>query len=312
MVSTPRSKADHEHPLQGTPDSAEYEKVGKDGMGGAKGDQAPADPSAPLEPDEPADERSQGMDSEADENLTEYDTTDSEASGPGAGHIDPTLFVLLAAVSCRIGTQVTNAAGVRVSCACNTTIEECQRHAKKRFGGIAFRYPVGWYPRVAAARGGKTHGQVGKTFLKEGDMEDLRQRDLDEMSQYVAGQADDEDEMPPDDRGGLEGPTPEVRFADAEDPFPPPPPLKDPAIDLEQAFAEATAPGRREAVHVSDASDDGTDDGPSSASEAPTAPRRISQKKKEQSLRNGREHHSKEQEKETDKHPDSTTKKGKS
>jgi hypothetical protein len=62
MVSTPRSKAGHEHPLQGTPDSAEYEKVGKDGMGGAKGDQAPADPSAPLEPDEPADERSQGMD----------------------------------------------------------------------------------------------------------------------------------------------------------------------------------------------------------------------------------------------------------
>jgi hypothetical protein len=139
---------------------------------------------------EDGEEDRNGIDSDLDEQLTEFDDSDMDSLAGGDGEVDPTNLVRLTEESCRAPCKI-KVLGNIVPSICGRRADVCKRHLAKRDQGG--RQSIGYYARVEGA-GGQVHGKLGNVFLSESQMEERLMKDRREMGDHLRDQEDDLDE----------------------------------------------------------------------------------------------------------------------
>jgi hypothetical protein len=140
--------------------------------------------------EEEYEERS-GIDSDLDEQLTEFDESDVDSLADGDGEANQANLVRLTEESCRVPCNVKIAgSGKSVRSVCGKRADVCNRHQVKRSQGG--RQSVGYYAPVLGV-GSHIHGRLGNIFVPESQMKAKFTRDRKEMGDHLRAHEDDMD-----------------------------------------------------------------------------------------------------------------------
>jgi hypothetical protein len=131
-----------------------------------------------------------GIDSDLDEQLTDFDESDVDSLAGVEGDVDPSTLVRLTEDACRVPCNVKVGDGTIVRSVCGRSADDCKRHQGKRAQGG--RQSIGFYARVVGP-GARVHGKLGHIFMSESQMETRLMRDRSEMGEHLRTQNDEAD-----------------------------------------------------------------------------------------------------------------------
>jgi hypothetical protein len=145
--------------------------------------------SSVLEREEIEQDERSGVDSDLDEQLTEFDDSDVDSL---FGETNPSNLLHLTEEFCRVPCNVKVVGSSKsVSSICGRKADICKRHFTKRDKGG--RQSIGFYARVEGP-GGQVHGKLGSIFLSESQMEVRLKKDRNEMEEHHHAQEGDTEE----------------------------------------------------------------------------------------------------------------------
>jgi hypothetical protein len=146
---------------------------------------------SPITQYEEMEEDRGGIDSDLDEQLTEFDESDMDSLTGADGEADPANLVHLTEACCRVPCNIKVASSAKsVRSICGRPADVCKRHKVKRAQGG--RQAIGYYARVFGS-GQQVHGKLGNVFVSVAQMNQDLMRDKDEMGDHLRAQVDDID-----------------------------------------------------------------------------------------------------------------------